>query len=361
MNPLTEHRDIDTTEIASGLTGLEISQQFIVDELLPILQRSLPAAYDRLAVAVVGTGSDVLGWDDEISRDHHWGPRANVMYLREEAAQLRPQVQQVLTTQLPATYQGFEVRVNIGNLTGVCSTAVEDFFARFLGGEGLPETDLDWIRLCEVDLFHVTAGTVVYDGPGKLTQWRSHLAYYPENVWKKRLADWCMYITGREAPYNLHRVSKRDDDLTCTIYFGLCLKRMMELCFALNRQYAPYTKWLNRTFRQLPRFASDLAPLVDEAMAETSWKRRVGMLVDANYVIADALAELGLTAVPKRRPFDDSLTDLSLYDSAAQIYSSLPEELFQPSFNQIELWERMAREVLFDTNDYFHHVNNHSP
>jgi hypothetical protein len=70
------------------------------------------------------------------------------------------------------------------------------------------------------------------------------------------------------------------------------------------------------------------------------------------------LADLNLTEPPRRRVFDDSLTDLSLYDSAAQIYSGLPEELFQPSFNQIELWEKMAREVLFDTNDYFHHANN---
>ena len=70
-------------------------------------------------------------------------------------------------------------------------------------------------------------------------------------------------------------------------------------------------------------------------------------------MIADALAELGLTAPPVRREFDEGLTDLTLYDSAAQIYSTIPAELFAPSFNQIELWERMAREVLFDTNDYF--------
>ena len=65
------------------------------------------------------------------------------------------------------------------------------------------------------------------------------------------------------------------------------------------------------------------------------------------------MAELDLTAPPIRREFDEGLTDLTLYDSAAQIYSTIPAELFGPSFNQIELWERMAREVLFDTNDYF--------
>ncbi len=339
-------------------SGLEISKEFISTLLLPLLQDTLPDFYDRLSVSVVGTGSDVLGFDDEISRDHHWGPRANVMYLREDREQIEQPLRAVLSEKLPDTFQGYEVHANIGNLTGVCQATIEDFFERFLGTDQLPQQDVDWTALCEVDLFHVTAGEVVYDGLGELTRRREILAYYPDNVWKKRLADWCMYVTGRDAPYNLHRMAKRGDDLTCMFYFSLCVKRLMELCFALNRQYAPYTKWLNHSFRSLPQYANHLAPMIDDALAASDWNSRVRILIEANYVIADALADLKLTDTPRRREFDESLTDLSLYDSAAQIYGKLPKELFPSSFNQIELWEKMAREVLFDTNDYFHHVNN---
>lgn len=332
-------------------TGLAISQDFIRSILLPLLQEELLDDYHRIAVAVAGTGSDVLGLDDKISRDHHWGPRANVMYPRQDSARIQPKIQDALR-KVPDQFGQFRVQVNIHNLTGVCCCEIEDFFSRFLGTEHLPSTDLDWLGMCEVDLFHVTSGTIVYDGLGELTRRCQALAYYPENVWKKRLADWCMYVTGREAPYNLHRVSKRQDELTCTIYFGLCIKRLMELCFTLNRQYAPYTKWLNRLFRKLPNYADPLAASIDQAIAESAWDKRVKVLIDANYVVADALADLQLCKKPQRRPFDDSLTDLTLYDSAAQIYKALPRELFAPSFNQIELWEKMAREVLFDTNDY---------
>jgi hypothetical protein len=332
-------------------TGLDISQEFIHGILLPLLREELQEDYNRIAVAVVGTGSDVLGLDDEISRDHHWGPRANVMHLREDASRIEPKIQNALN-KVPSKFGQFDVQVSIGNLTGVCYCEIETFFHRFLGSDPLPSKDLDWLGLCEVDLFHVTAGTIVYDGLGELTRRCNALAYYPDNVWKKRIADWCMYVTGRDAPYNLHRVSKRHDDLTCTIYFGLCVKRLMELCFTLNRQYAPYTKWLNRLFRKLPRYADRLAPLIDDAVAEPAWDKKVRILIDANYVVADALANLQLCKKPQRRPFDDSLADLTLYDSAAQIYKQLPEELFKPSFNQIELWEKMAREVLFDKNDY---------
>ncbi|MCA9234767.1 MAG: DUF4037 domain-containing protein [Planctomycetales bacterium] len=335
-----------------AMTGIDVSRDFIAEALLPQLRDSLGDDVERLAIAIVGTGSDVIGLDDEISHDHHWGPRANVMYLRADAKRLGPAVTRVLTRRIPREFAGFEVHVGIGNLTGVCCTAVEDFFQRFLGTDRLPQRALDWLALCEVDLFHVTGGAVLHDGPGELTRRREALAYYPDNVWKKRIADWCMYVTGRDAPYNLHRVSKRGDELTCSIYFGLCLKRLMELCFAVNRQYAPYTKWLNRMFRTLPRGADALANCIDDAVAESSWRRRVDLLIEANYVIADALADLGLTEPVVRREFDDGLADLTLYDSAAQIYRTVPRELFGPSFNQTELWEKMAREVLFDANDY---------
>ena len=224
----------------------------------------------------------------------------------------------------------------------------------------MPAQDLDWLALCEVDLFHVTAGEVVYDGPGELTRRRQALAYYPANVWRKRIADWCMYVTGRDAPYNIHRVSKRHDDVTMHNLFWLVRQTADGALLRLNRRYAPYTKWLNQTYRKLPKYADDLAPLIDRAFGETSWKERVHLLVEANYVVADALADLDLTDPPVRRVFDDGLTDLTLYDSAAQIYSKLPSELFAPSFNQIELWERMAREVLFDSNDYFRNIRDKS-
>ena len=61
----------------------------------------------------------------------------------------------------------------------------------------------------------------------------------------------------------------------------------------------------------------------------------------------------GLTSKPVFKPFDDGLTDLTLYSSATEIYAQLPTEWRRVSFNPIEHWEAMARLVLFDTGDYF--------
>lgn len=342
-------------------TGREISIEFIHVIVWPLMQKSLGDQANRLAIAVIGTGSDVSGLDDEVSRDHHWGPRANIMLLPEDAENLLPKVDEVLARDLPSQFRGFTVTRDVKIMTGVCSTTIHQFFEYFLGTAQLPESNLDWLGLCETDLNHVTGGVVVIDGPGELTRRRHILAYYPEPVWMKRIADWCMYITGRDAPYNLYRVAKRDDHLTGAIYKALYLKQAMEMAFMLNRRYAPYTKWLNRTFRALPRFASDMAPMIDAIAAETDMKKNVIQMIDLNYVIANAIAELGLARKPERAKFDEGLTDLTLYDSAAQIYTSIPADLFAPSFNRVELWERLARDVLFDTNDYFikRHASKH--
>jgi hypothetical protein len=173
-------------------------------------------------------------------------------------------------------------------------------------------------------------------------------------VWKKRIADWCIYITGRDAPYNVNRVSRRGDDLTAQLYKSFYLKQAMEMCFMLNRRYAPYTKWLNRTFRLLPRFVDRIAPAIDAIQTESDFQKNVHQMIDVNYMIGDAIAELGLAEPPHRYAFDDGFTVLSLYDAAGEIYNGLPSELRSPGFNHTEVWERLVREVLADTSDYHH-------
>ncbi|MGI8906157.1 MAG: DUF4037 domain-containing protein [Candidatus Sumerlaeaceae bacterium] len=334
-------------------TGQQISVEFIREVLWPLLESELGSDAQRLAVAVIGTGSDVVGLDDEISRDHHWGPRANVMVLREDAVTLLPRVYDVLSQKLPRDYNGFHIEHDLTSMTGVCVTAIDQFFGYFLGTDQLPTIDLDWLQLCEVDLLHVTSGVVVIDGPGELTRRRDTLAYYPDHIWGKRIADWCMYITGRDAPYNIYRTAKRNDLLTGTIYKSQYAKQVMELCFTLNRRYAPYTKWLNRTFRKLPQFASDVAPQLDAIMATSDLRTNTHQMIELNYTIAEAIAELGVARKPTRVAFDEGLTDLTLYGTAAQIYETLPPAVLAPSFNRIELWERLARDVVMDQNDYF--------
>jgi hypothetical protein len=55
------------------ISGIELSRRFYAELVAPWLERAFPEL--RYAAALIGPGSEVLGFDDPISRDHDWGPR----------------------------------------------------------------------------------------------------------------------------------------------------------------------------------------------------------------------------------------------------------------------------------------------
>ena len=52
--------------------GLSLSKRFF-QASLPLLNRHIPDVMARSAAGLVGEGSECLGVDDHISRDHDWG------------------------------------------------------------------------------------------------------------------------------------------------------------------------------------------------------------------------------------------------------------------------------------------------
>ena len=334
--------------------ALSISARFSQDLLVPLLMQKHPDLVDRLAIGVHGTGSDVLGLDDSISRDHHWGPRAAVL-LHDEDASLAEPVRQTLAEACPREFEGHPVRYDAASRTAVFVDTIGGYLGWFLGASAPPQREEDWFALCETDLLHLTAGPVFHDPSGRWSAIRAALAYYPERVWHKRIADWCMYVTGRDAPYNLYRVSRRGDELTSQIYFGQALRRSMELAFAIERHYAPYPKWQFRLLQTLGGCARQVTPILKSLVQPLglSWRQRVDRLIEINWICARRLHELGLTSAPAIKPFDEALTDLTLYVSARELYQRLPASWHERSFNPIESWEKIARVVLFDTGDYF--------
>ena len=55
------------------ISGLELGEQFYAEAARPILEEHFPQL--RYSAAMLGWSSEVLGYDDEESRDHNWGPR----------------------------------------------------------------------------------------------------------------------------------------------------------------------------------------------------------------------------------------------------------------------------------------------
>ena len=66
--------------------GLELGRRFYAEVVRPLLDEDFPGL--RHAAAHLGGGSDVLGFDTAMSRDHDWGP-AVTLFLPEAATGVR--------------------------------------------------------------------------------------------------------------------------------------------------------------------------------------------------------------------------------------------------------------------------------
>src|ERR1700682_1567201 len=62
------------------IPGLKLSGMFYREAVRPVLDAEFPALAH--SAAILGPGSEVLGFDTQRSTDHHWGPRL-MLFLAE--------------------------------------------------------------------------------------------------------------------------------------------------------------------------------------------------------------------------------------------------------------------------------------
>lgn len=84
--------------------GLELSRSFYREAARPLLEQHFPSLLH--AAALLGAGSDVFGFDTEMSTDHDWGPSV-VLFLREAEAHLAAAISKVMALHLPPRFHGF--------------------------------------------------------------------------------------------------------------------------------------------------------------------------------------------------------------------------------------------------------------
>jgi hypothetical protein len=339
------------------MKGSELSKAYFEERLLPLIRRFDPAIELQMAAGVFGMGSDASGLDDELSREHHWGPRCNILLSDSLEARCAP-LEAYLQRNGPKKYRGFAVYHLKYNRCGVTVETVSQYFRDMVGLPEAPEELSDWFSMTEADLFHITGGQVFVDHPGEYSHRVQGFAYYPEPLWRKKLADWCVFLVGHGV-YNINRARLRQDRAAATVYFGVTVKRLLEMGHLLNRTYAPYNKWLRRNFSRLPLVSAELLPRLDHALETSSWEERCLDLIGCAVVINDELQRQGLTQryyPASGSPHIAEAWFYFLYDAAAELYRSVPERLVFGRFNEVEKWEEVVKQVILapDWKEGFH-------
>jgi hypothetical protein len=289
------------------VTGLELSGRFYGEVVAPLVRAHWPTL--SYSAALLGAGSEVLGYDTPMSTDHDWGPRV-LLFLPEGDPGLAARVVALLREGLPEVYAGWKVPLPVGpeeagaparTYVGPLSAFVE----RLLG-VGL-ERDLaaaDWLSIPSQALREMTAGAVFHDGLGTLLPLRERLSYYPRDVWLYMLAAGWQRLGQEE--HLMPRAGHAGDEVGSSLIGARLVRDVVSLCFLMERRYAPYAKWFGSAFRGLA-CAATLEPLLAAALRAERWPEREEALVAAYEHLARQHNALGLTEplAPEARRFFD--------------------------------------------------------
>lgn len=281
------------------IKGIELSRTFFHEAVKPILDQHFPEL--RYSAALIGNGSEVLGYDTEMSTDHHWGPRVMLFLSDDDKAKYGGSISQVLSENLPYTFRGYSthfgnpihgdgdngtqlletITEGLINHRVSCDT-IDDCMTTHLGlGVAHVMTSADWLSIPQQKLLSFTAGEVFHDGL-KLENIRDQFRFYPHDVWLYLLA--CSWSRIGQDEHLAPRAGYVGDELGSAVMAGRLVRSIMQLCFLMEKRYAPYPKWFGTAFNELD-CAPQLMPILRRVQTGETYQEREAHLIEAYTIL----------------------------------------------------------------------------
>src|SRR5882724_6211728 len=183
--------------------GLQLSGLFFLDVIKPILASRFVNL--RYSAALIGSGSEVLGFDTEMSSDHHWGPRVMLFLSGDDHKHYSQSINETLRNELPPRFLGYSTNFTQPNPADNNTQLLQDvddcpinhrvdiltirgFIQDYLNFDITQTiTPADWLTFPEQKLQTIIGGEVYHDGIG-LQEIRDRFEYYPHEMWLYLLA-----------------------------------------------------------------------------------------------------------------------------------------------------------------------------
>lgn len=267
------------------MKGLELSRAYYHEVIKNILLEHYPNL--KHTACFIGYGSDVIGYDNDMSRDHMWGPRL-VLFISKEDIELKDELSRCFSKKLPYEFKGFSTNFSVPNMddhgvrhmTKIASGCVnhmieietiEAYMKNYLNLDVFKSlTYREWLTVHEHRLLAITSGDVFHDDLD-LISIRERLAYYPDDIRWYVMASLWHGISEEEA--FIGRCGDMEDELGSRLIAGRIVQNIMRFCFCAEKQYAPYSKWFGTAFKKLSIYA-EIKDILDEAVSSDNWQDR---------------------------------------------------------------------------------------
>ncbi len=232
------------------MKGLELCRKYYEVYGKPMLEEQFPDYVDKIAVGLVGEGSDCFGYDDELSRDHDWGPDF-CMWVTDETYEKIGEALEQAYEKLPHEFMGYRrIQSAMGKgRRGVMK--ISAFYQRLL--ETSEWEKIDWKQISDASLAAAVNGEIFRDEEGLFSEFRNQLLQgYPERIRFLKIAESVARFS-QAGQYNYLRMKQRGDTITAQIMLADCIKEAMKLQHYIEGKYPPHDKWLYQSIQSSER------------------------------------------------------------------------------------------------------------
>ena len=228
-----------------------------------MLEKNFAPYLDRIAVGLVGSGSQCFGYDDEISLDHDFEPGFCIWLTEKDEAEFGFRLFRAYS-KLPKEFMGVKCQEkSIGRASSFGVKTISEFYSAYTGRNGEPETLLDWLYIPSHYLAEATNGVVFSDPLGEFTAVRNKILNgMPEDVRLKKLAS-CTLHMAQAGQYNYKRCIAHGEHAAARLALDEFIRNGAEAIFLLARRHMPYYKWIFRAMRELSEY-SEMSSLLEE-------------------------------------------------------------------------------------------------
>ena len=241
------------------MKGLEEARKFYEEAGAEMISRNFGDFENRIAVGLVGHGSECFGFDDEVSKDHDFETGFCLWLTKDDEEKIGFRLMRAYDKLVKSVNGERADRVVENGFQGVFVTG--DFYRRYTGCDGAPKTWQDWLYTNSAYFAEATNGEVFRDDLGEFTKIRNEILHgMPEDVRIKKIGS-CALKAAQSGQYNYARCLAHGEEGAAMLALFEFVTNAIELAFLLNRKHCPYYKWALRSMDGLDKFAELKQPL----------------------------------------------------------------------------------------------------
>ena len=267
------------------MNGLEEAKLLYEQRGKEILHTCFPEYEGRIAVGLAGHGSECFGYDDKLSRDHDFEPGFCLWLTDEDDIHIGPRLSR---SYRELTGSGTALKSAMGEKK-LGLLRISDFYRRYTGCPGAPESAEHWLSLPSWALAEATNGQVWRDDLGEFTAIRNTLLHgMPEDVRLKKIAARAVEMA-QSGQYNYLRCLRHGEAGSAQLALTEFVRSSCSMIFLLNRRHEPYYKWVFRAMAELDKLSSLKDALEFLLLGENDSKLKEGVIED---ICASVIAEM---------------------------------------------------------------------